>query len=297
MDLVTITLDEVVAAATKLAHRHNGHVRNVYGVPRGGLLPAALVARELDVRLVSSPGANTLVVDDLVDSGVTLSRFLDAELSADALFRKSTSPSQIAPHAELRDGWLVFPWEEQDTSGPTDAVMRLLEYVGEDPARPGLVDTPGRVTQALAEMTSGYGVDVADLLSRTFVERCDEMVLVNGIDFTSLCEHHLLPFVGTVTVGYIPDGYVVGLSKLARLVDAYARRLQVQERMTVQIAEAIQQHVRPLGVGVVVEAHHSCMGCRGVRKPGARMLTSSMLGALRDKSEARAEFLALAGQR
>lgn len=177
-----------------------------------------------------------------------------------------------------------------------EAVRVLLAHVGEDVERAGLLDTPDRVARALREMTSGYRDDPAAILARTFDDRCDEMVVVSGVDFTSLCEHHLLPFVGVAHVAYLPGERVVGLSKLARLVDCYARRLQVQERMTVQIAEAIAEHLSPRGVGVVVEAHHSCMGCRGVRKPNARMVTSAMHGVFRDEPEARAEFLALIGK-
>lgn len=180
-----------------------------------------------------------------------------------------------------------------DEQAARAAVAMLLTYIGEDVTREGLVDTPGRVVRALSEMTSGRDVDVHELLGRTFGDRCDEMVVVSGIDFTSLCEHHLLPFVGVAHVAYLPGDVVVGLSKVARLVDAFARRLQVQERMTTQIADALQRELAPRGVGVVVAAHHSCMGCRGVRKPRARMITSSMTGAMRDEPAARAEFLAL----
>lgn len=177
------------------------------------------------------------------------------------------------------------------------AVRVLLADIGEDIERDGLLDTPARFVRALHEMTSGYETDVAALLSTTFTDDYDEMVVVRGVDFHSLCEHHLLGFTGTATVGYIPQPGlgVVGLSKLARLVDAFARRLQVQERMTQQIAQAIDEHLRPVGVGVVLRARHSCMGCRGVRKPGAEMVTSTLLGAMRDEPQTRAEFLSLAG--
>lgn len=173
------------------------------------------------------------------------------------------------------------------------AVRGLLDFIGEDPDRPGLVETPRRVLAALIEMTAGYADDPSKILGTFFEDDTDEMIVVSGIEFTSLCEHHLLPFVGTATVGYIPQGRVVGLSKIPRLVECYARRLQMQERMTRQIADALNEHASPLGVGVVVNAHHSCMGCRGVRKPAARMITSAMLGAMRTVPEARAELLAL----
>jgi GTP cyclohydrolase I len=191
------------------------------------------------------------------------------------------------------DGWVAFPWE-RDAGQPTDAVVRLLQHIGEDATREGLRQTPARVLRALQEMTDGYRGDAAELLATTFAaDGCDEMVVVHGIPFTSLCEHHLLPFTGAATVGYIPDGRIVGLSKLARVVDLYAHRLQVQERMTTQIAAAIEHALSPVGVGTVVRARHSCMGCRGARKPEAVMVTSAMLGSLRSDHMARAEFLAL----
>jgi GTP cyclohydrolase I len=174
-----------------------------------------------------------------------------------------------------------------------EAVGALLAFVGEDPGREGLQATPRRVCGALAEMTAGAGVDIAALLGATFGDVAyDEMIVVQDIEFVSLCEHHLLPFTGTATVGYVPRDRVVGISKLARLVDAFARRLQIQERMTSDIAGAIAEHLDPLGVGVVVRAEHSCMACRGVRKR-APLITSAMLGVFRDVGEARAEFLAL----
>jgi GTP cyclohydrolase IA len=176
-----------------------------------------------------------------------------------------------------------------------EAVRTLLRLVGEDPNRDGLKDTPSRVVRALTEMTDGCLADPATILAKTFKETHDEMIIVDGIEFSSLCEHHLLPFSGTVDIGYLPGkvGKVVGLSKLPRLVECFAKRLQIQERMTRQIAEAIETHLSAEGVAVIISAYHSCMGCRGVRKPRARMRTSAMLGRLRDNPAARAEFLAL----
>lgn len=155
-----------------------------------------------------------------------------------------------------------------------------------------LENTPGRFVKALEEMTEGYGMDPKEILSKVFEDSYDEVVILRGIEFNSLCEHHLLPFSGTVDVGYIP-GRVVGLSKLARLVDCYSRRLQMQERMTRQIAEALAEHLGAKGVAVVSRGRHSCMCHRGVRKANAEMICSTMLGAFRDNSDARAEFLML----
>lgn len=169
----------------------------------------------------------------------------------------------------------------------------IASTVGEDTAREGLQETPGRAAKAWLELTSGYGVDVAALLKTFDSDGYDEMVVVGNIPFASLCEHHLLPFTGHAHVVYIPNGRIVGLSKIPRLVDAYSHRLQVQERMTIQIADALQENLDPLGVMVVLEATHMCATLRGVKKAGTVMKTSAIRGALKDKPEARAEALAL----
>lgn len=173
-----------------------------------------------------------------------------------------------------------------------EAVRILLRSVGENPDRDGLKETPKRVVKALAEMTAGYLEKPEEILSKCFDEPYDEVIVVRDIPFTSMCEHHMLPFIGTVDVGYLP-GKVVGLSKIARLVDCFSRRLQIQERLTKEIQDAITKHLLAKGVAVVVKATHSCMSCRGVRKPGAEMVTSAMSGCFRDNSSARAEFLSL----
>jgi len=175
-----------------------------------------------------------------------------------------------------------------------DAVRTLLLGVGEDPDREGLEKTPERVEKALRFLTKGYHEDPKTVINEAlFSVTYDEMVIIKDIDVFSLCEHHLLPFHGKAHVAYIPDGKVVGLSKIPRLVDMFARRLQVQERLTVQIAETIQEVIRPRGVGVVVEAVHFCMMMRGVEKQNSVAVTSSMLGAFRDSQPTREEFLAL----
>jgi GTP cyclohydrolase I len=174
------------------------------------------------------------------------------------------------------------------------AVRTLLLYIGEKPDREGLRNTPARVVRAYDEMMRGYKEDPKRILTAIFTENCDEIVLLRGVRFSSLCEHHLLPFTGVATVGYLPSGKVVGLSKLARLVECFARRLQIQERMTQQIAEALQEHLHPQGVGVVIRAHHHCMGCRGVEQPDAEMVTSAMTGLFRENAATKAEFMSLA---
>ncbi len=170
----------------------------------------------------------------------------------------------------------------------------MLEALGEDPAREGLVDTPGRVARSLAYLTSGYGHALENVVGDAlYAEDYDELVLVRDIPFYSLCEHHLLPFFGAAHVAYLPRGCVIGLSKLPRIVEMYARRLQVQERLTREVAAAVDTALRPRGVGVVIEAEHLCMSMRGVQKPGSRTVTSALLGEIDSDPARRAEFLAL----
>lgn len=176
------------------------------------------------------------------------------------------------------------------------AVKAILLHIGEDPEREGLLKTPARVVKAFEEMTEGYAQDPAAILSTVFDEHSDEMVICSNIHFVSLCEHHLLPFTGTAAVAYIPRKKVVGLSKLARLVHCYAKRLQVQERMTTQITDALIKHLDAEGTACLIRAHHQCMSCRGVKQSGAVMTTSSLTGAFREP-EVRAEFLMLATQK
>ncbi|HEY7872353.1 MAG TPA: GTP cyclohydrolase I FolE [Rudaea sp.] len=174
-----------------------------------------------------------------------------------------------------------------------DAVRTLLRWAGDEPTREGLLDTPRRVVDAYTEWFAGYKEDPQEYLARTFEEVAgyDEMIVLRGIQFESFCEHHMAPIIGRAHVGYVPDGKVVGISKLARVVDAFAHRFQVQEKMTAQIATCISEALRPRGVGVVVDAVHQCMTTRGVHKRGVSLVTSQMLGSFREDARTRAEFL------
>ena len=173
-------------------------------------------------------------------------------------------------------------------------VTQILEKLGLDPRREGLLRTPQRVDAALKFLTSGYGMDIQKILNGALYEvKYDEMVVVKDIEFFSMCEHHLLPFFGKMHVAYLPNKKVIGLSKIPRMVDAFARRLQIQERLTQEVAQTIQEAVRPLGVGVICEARHFCMMMRGVEKQHSGAMTSAMLGAFRDRKETRDESLAL----
>ena len=174
-----------------------------------------------------------------------------------------------------------------------EAVRTLLKWAGDDPTREGLLDTPKRVAKAYEDWFSGYALDPDDYMARTFEEVAgyDEMIVLRDIEYESHCEHHMAPIIGKVHIGYLPDGKVVGISKLARVVEAYARRFQVQEKMTAQIANCIQRALEPAGVAVVVEGAHECMTTRGVHKRGVSMVTSRMLGVFREDARTRNEFL------
>lgn len=255
-----------------------------YGVPRGGSIVAAMVGCPVPLEEAE------LIVDDIIDSGATFSRY-------------SVSHPNI-PFVALLDqpgSWVVFPWEREDDRDEHEHVARIIQLLGEDSNREGLVDTPRRVIKALRELTAGYAIDPAKLLETRFSVEVDQMIVVRQVPFWSLCEHHMLPFHGTATIGYIPAApgaedrmtRVVGLSKLARLLQAFARRLQIQERLTTQIADALEAALTPRGVGVMVRARHLCMEMRGVAARG-ELVTSCLRGAMRDDASVRAEFLSLA---
>ena len=294
-----IRISEVEEAAKRVAHelmhrfKWNGPGRlrgytvpTLYGVPRGGVPAVLAVARYLEgAVIVADPAQAEAIVDDLVDSGTTRTRHEEAYPHAAfiTLFDKANYPGE----------WLVLPWEATLEQSAEDIPLRLLQFIGEDPKRGGLRDTPKRYLKAWQHWSSGYGQDPATLLKcfEDGAERYDEMVLVKDIPVYSHCEHHLAPFFGVAHVAYIPDGKIVGLSKVSRLVDMFARRLQVQERLTDQIADAIATHLKPKGVAVVIECRHLCMESRGIQRQGSSTTTSSMRGAFLDNFAARAEFM------
>jgi GTP cyclohydrolase I len=221
---------------------------------------------------------------DLVD--MADSNELDFDPRA-AIARQAGTPLP-SPATPVRDG---KPSQDEAEA----AVRTLIRWAGDDPAREGLMDTPARVARSYRELFAGYEVDPREYLERTFEEvgGYDHLVVLKDIRFVSFCEHHMLPVVGKAHVAYLPTDRVVGISKLARVVRGFARRLQIQEKMTADIANTIQEVLRPQGVGVVIEAEHSCMTMRGVDVPGATLTTSSLLGVVRDDSRTREEFLAL----
>ena len=217
----------------------------------------------------------------------------DASSAARVASRDGARPKRLATHPPVEDPDL------DPVAGDTEELQRLahrmLELIGEDPTREGLVRTPLRVARSLAWLTRGYALDVADVVGEgVFEEGHENMILVRDIELYSLCEHHMLPFFGKAHIAYIPDGKIVGLSKLPRIVDMFARRLQVQERLTEQIARAVEDVLKPRGVGVVIEAYHLCMMMRGVEKQNSKTITSALRGIFRSDGRTREEFLRLA---
>jgi GTP cyclohydrolase I len=210
-----------------------------------------------------------------------------------AVQRKPIQPRPRRPAARNGNGAVVAERNGVGRHAAEDAVRTLLRWAGEDPLREGLIDTPKRVVDAYLDWYSGYAIDPREYLRRTFEETggYDEMVVLRDIEFESHCEHHMAPVIGRAHVGYLPTGKVVGISKLARVVDVFARRFQVQEKMTAEIARCIDEVLQPAGVGVVIEAVHECMTTRGVHKRGVSMITSKMLGSFRNDARTRNEFL------
>lgn len=265
--------------------------KKMYGVPRGGEVVAGLKSTAGFYHAPTAADAD-IVVDDIIDSGATMKRVLGSIVGRRKLPKFYALVDKRVPKDKAL-GWVVFPWESKDASSDiADTVVRQLEFLGENPKREGLVDTPKRVVEALKEMTAGLHLDPTEHLKVTFNEKCDEMVVVRDIPYFSLCEHHLLPFFGKVTVAYLPNRSVVGLSKVPRMIDGYARRPQVQERFTQQIADAMEKTLKPFGVGVLVTGSHMCQRMRGVKSEG-EMLTCALRGAFRTDPMARAEFMAL----
>lgn len=280
-------VDDVASLAEKI--RATEYFRagydSIYAIPRGGVPIGILLSDELDLPLVEKPTDKSLIVDDLVDSGRTLEQYKDYDTAV--LYIKPHSPKPVY-FQEVLDGWIEFPYEKTEDDEQS-VITRLLEIIGEDPTREGLVDTPKRVIKFYKEFLKAEPFNFTTFDSEAY----DEMIIQKNIPFFSLCEHHMAPFFGHATVAYIPDGKIVGLSKLARTVEHYSRRLQNQERITTQIADKLQKELKPVGVAVVLEARHFCMEMRGVKTHDVSTTTSKLLGAFKDKPEARAEFMDL----
>ena len=274
----------------------------IFGIPKSGSIVAAELSRhELKhLAVVYTPEEADCFVDDILDTGRTMVLYEERyKKRVYALYGKGKYKNCIFNVPATQ--WVEFPWESQEQTSKEhqDFVARLLEELGENASREGLKDTPARFLKAWREMTSGYGAQL-DLRSikpdsALFSTDTQGMVIVKDIEFYSLCEHHLLPFVGKVHVGYLPAKHMIGLSKIPRIVDMYARRLQIQERLGQQICDTLDAFIKPRGVGVVIESTHFCMIMRGVKQQSTRIISSHVKGAFKEDARTRQEFLQLIG--
>jgi len=300
MKQITLTHEAVGALAAALATQITlygeslpaGQRLAAYAVPRGGVPVAYLLGGMVPgLLLVDTPAEADVFIDDLIDSGATCEQLCDEYPGKPffALIDKRTDETYGGQ-------WVVFPWEKDADGSFENNITRLLQFIGEDAGREGLLETPHRVAKAWRHWCSGYGKDAGSLLKvfEDGAEKYDQMVIVKDIPIYSHCEHHLAPIFGTVSIAYIPNGKIVGLSKLSRLADMFARRLQVQERLTDQIADALVEHLQPLGVGVLVKARHLCMESRGICQQGHHTITTALRGVIKDEAQTRSEFLRLA---
>lgn len=261
---------------------------NLYPVMKNGLPVAERLSGYIDLPISYQLKKNSLVVDDLIDSGKTLDQFPDNDKAV--LFVKNDNENKINYFVKVLNEWITFPWEKEEDI--YNSIIRMIEYIGEDPTREGLIDTPKRIVNSWKELYSGYRTDPNDTMKMFQEGVCDEMIILKNINFFSVCEHHLLPFFGKCFIGYVPDKKVIGLSKLARLVEVFARRMQIQERMTTQIANCLMNYGNPKGVMVLVEAKHLCMISRGIKSQDAEMTTSAIRGIFEEQA-VRQEFLNL----
>lgn len=287
----------ILRLATQIAAwKGNNSVTKVYPIPRGGVPVAYALINHTELELVDSPDQAELFIDDLIDSGNTLEKYCDdfPGIPFFALIDKRYDH-------DFKGQWIDFPWEVNEElangEGITENVTRIFQFIGENPKRQGLLETPRRYQKALGEWFSGYNYDDASIkgIFKSFedgAEDADEMVIRRNIPVYSHCEHHIAPIFGFVTVAYIPNKKVLGLSKMDRIVEVFSRRLQVQERLTNQIANAMWDNLNPIGVGVYLTARHMCIESRGVNNQNSETVTTALRGAMKDKPETRAEFLA-----
>lgn len=297
---------EDVSTIAKAILRTGRRYSHIYPVPQGGVPFGMALARELKamygfaVWVLDQDGfengtmdhRGVLVVDDIADSGRTLLPYKDKHDTAVLHLRASCNWSPTYHANFVRDtAWIEYWWENKK-SDIESHIVRQIEYIGEDPNREGLRETPARVVKSWSKLFGGYKASLEDVF-KTFEEgACDELVILKDVEFYSTCEHHLLPFYGKAHIGYIPDGKVIGVSKLARLLEVFARRMQIQERIGEQVTTALMEHLHPKGAICVLEAQHHCMTSRGVEKQDSVMVTSSIKGAFK-QIETRAEFLSL----
>lgn len=277
---------------------------SIYGIPRGGIYVAIALSQYLHIPMIIKKEVTnkTLIVDDIIDSGATRNRYPNNDFAC--LYSGKNTKTNVSSRDAITyidnavDEWVEFFWEKETDEQPAeDAVTRLIEMIGEDPNREGLLETPKRVIKSYETLFSGYKQKPEDIIKTFDADGYDQLVLLKDIEIYSMCEHHILPFVGKAHIAYIPDKKVIGISKLARIADMFARRLQIQERLADNITSTLMKHLKPLGAACVIEAQHLCMRMRGVGKQNSMMVTSSLKGIFLDDNDngraARKEFMGL----
>jgi len=287
---IYITWEEVFRMLDNIDTPEN----TVYGIPKGGMILTAFLDHAVVTHI---PSEATIFLDDIIDSGKTMKLYVEKYPGTPfhALINKVGSKEDYLKYSNY---WVVFPWEvdhpgEQEET-IEENIIRQLQYIGEDPNREGLKETPARIVRSWDEIYSGYNKNPKDILT-TFTDYngYDQIVLLKNFEFFSMCEHHMLPFFGKAHVAYIPDKKVIGISKLARLVDIFARRLQIQERIGEQVTTTLMKELQPLGAACIIEASHLCMRMRGVNKQHSIMVTSSIKGAFMTDPTAKEELMQL----
>jgi len=243
----------------------------VYGFPKGGMI----ITNFLKNPKTHIPEKADIIIDDIIDSGKTMKK-------AHELYKKPFIALVDKREPKWKDyGYIIFPYEDVQKDAE-DVIVRMIEHLGENPNREGLLDTPKRVVKSWKKIFGGYEQDPKDVLVTQFTEEYDQMIVCKNIEFYSTCEHHMLPFYGIGHIAYIPNEMVVGLSKMPRLLEVYARRMQIQERLTEQVSTAMYDILKPRGAGVILEAKHHCMVCRGVEKQNSSMITTSLKGVFKE---------------
>lgn len=288
----------------------------LYGVPRGGIPSVLLVLASLkshkilrddrlqdNIFIVDKPSKADVFIDDIIDTGKTRKKYEDdyydslTNLDGFLFLALVNKKGKDIQRKNTKNTWISFPWERMtNDDGPVANIVRLLEYIGEDPTREGLKDTPARVLHSYEKLFGGYKMKPEEIIKVFKDDSCDEMVLVKNMEFFSTCEHHMLPFYGKAHIAYIPNGQVIGVSKLGRILEMYSRRLQIQERLCQQVTELIDKEVKPLGSACILEAQHHCMTARGIEKQHSIMVTSSLTGSFKNKPETRNELLKMIGK-
>lgn len=282
---------------------NNQTYTSIHGVPQGGVPLAIELSNRLHIPIIAADGIeeHTLIVDDIVDSGRTRVRYIKNDFvclhwktKQNPDFPTPNYAADIISPDDVRwDEWIVYWWEGKENKSIDDSVIRMLEYIGEDPTREGLKDTPDRVIKSWKHLFSGYKQLEEDIPTTFDSKGHSQIVLLKNIELYSMCEHHIMPFIGKAHVAYIPNQKIMGISKLARIVEMYARRLQIQERIGEQVTEFLMKHLNAEGAACMIEAQHLCMQMRGVEKQNSVMVTSSLKGVFMDKPAARKELMDL----